>query len=222
LWWAIVTMTTVGYGDKTPRSFLGRAYASLWMIIGMLLMSVFTAQISSFITADELSPLNEILGSKIGVPLGSKNFFRKYCYGAESVTEYSTERELLASLQNDTEDKVWLFNCQEKETSPDLDFMIVSVLDDELFVLPKPPTLGVNVQLLNRSNFDQEFVNCLKKSENRELKMKLGLQSASQNGEMSPEMKTADVDDHDDDVVVKVLILKIMVILHSGKRISAA
>lgn len=106
-------------------------------------------------------------------------------------------------MQNDTEDKVWLFNCQEKETSPDLDFMIVSVLDDELFVLPKPPTLGVNVQFLNRSNFDQEFVNCLKKSENRELKMKLGLQSASQNGEMSPEMKTADVDDHDDDVVVE-------------------
>jgi len=94
-------------------------------------------------------------------------------------------------------DKVWLFNCQKKEISPNLDLMIVSVLDDEL--LQKPPTLGVKVQFLNRSNFDQEFVNCLKMSVTRELKMKLGLQSASQNGEMPPKMKTDDVDDDDDD-----------------------
>lgn len=78
-------------------------------------------------------------------------------------------------------DKVWLFNCQKKEISPNLDFMIVSVLDDELFVLPKPPTLGVNVQFLNRSNFDQDFVNCLNK------------------------MKTGDVDDDDVDAVVEVI-----------------
>lgn len=31
-WWAIVTMTTVGYGDKTPKKVLGRAIAAVWMI----------------------------------------------------------------------------------------------------------------------------------------------------------------------------------------------
>jgi len=159
LWWAIVTMTTVGYGDKTPRSFLARAYASLWMIIGMLLMSTFTAQISSSITADGLSPLNELFGNKIGVPLGSKGFFQKYCYGAESVIEYSTERELLTSLQNGTVDKVWMFGCQanHKEISPD--FTIVSVLDDDF--MRQKPTIGVRVQFLNRSYFDQNFTECL-------------------------------------------------------------
>ena len=97
------------------------------------------------------------------------------------IAEYSTERELLTSLQNDTEDKVWLFNCQEKEINQDLDFMIVSVLDDELLALQKLPTLGVKVQFLNRSNFDQNFTECLKMSE------------------MPPENKTGDVNDDDDD-----------------------
>ncbi|CAH3149578.1 unnamed protein product, partial [Pocillopora meandrina] len=64
-WWAVVTMTTVGYGDKAPKSSLARVYASLWMIIGILLMSTITAQISSSITADGLRPLNDVFGSKV-------------------------------------------------------------------------------------------------------------------------------------------------------------
>ncbi|KAL9963405.1 hypothetical protein ACROYT_G026915 [Oculina patagonica] len=154
LWWAIVTMTTVGYGDKTPRSFLGRAYASLWMIIGMLLMSTFTAQISSSITADGLSPLNEIFGSRIGVPLGSRNYFMKYCYGAESVTENSTEHELLDSLQKGTVNKIWLFDCKAKAH---FDFMIVDVLEEYSWL----PNIGVGIQLTNKSSTYDNFTKCM-------------------------------------------------------------
>ena len=53
------------YGDKTPKSFLGRVYASLWMFIAMLLMSSFTAQISSIMTTDSLRPLDEHFGYKV-------------------------------------------------------------------------------------------------------------------------------------------------------------
>ena len=121
------------------------------------------------------------------------------------IAEYSTERELLTSLQNNTVDKVWLFDCQAKEIDPDLDFMIVSVLDDELFTWQKP-ALGVGVQLLKRSNFGQNFTKCLANVHNRELKMTSGSQSelqlASQSGEMLSEMKTGDVGDYDDDDIV--------------------
>ncbi|XP_078366490.1 uncharacterized protein LOC144650638 [Oculina patagonica] len=99
LWWAIVTMTTVGYGDKTPKSFMGRAYASLWMIIGMLLMSSITAQISSTITTDGLRPLDEEFGHKIGIPNGSKEFFETHSEGAK-LKEYPTKDELFLSLQD--------------------------------------------------------------------------------------------------------------------------
>jgi len=42
-WWAVVTMTTVGYGDKCPRKIVGRVIASVWMIIGIIWFAAFTA-----------------------------------------------------------------------------------------------------------------------------------------------------------------------------------
>lgn len=47
LWWAIVTMTTVGYGDIIPQTAIGRIAAGIVMLSGMALISVFTAAVSS-------------------------------------------------------------------------------------------------------------------------------------------------------------------------------
>ena len=53
-WWAAVTMTTVGYGDKSPRTFGGRTIALLWMFISVIIISGFTAQITSSLTVGRL------------------------------------------------------------------------------------------------------------------------------------------------------------------------
>jgi voltage-gated potassium channel len=47
LWWAVVTLTTVGYGDFTPVTWQGRVAATLLMFIGFLVLATVTAQISS-------------------------------------------------------------------------------------------------------------------------------------------------------------------------------
>ena len=57
-WWAAVTMTTVGYGDTTPRSTLGRAFAVVWMFSGILLVSMLTASITSILTLEGLHEEN--------------------------------------------------------------------------------------------------------------------------------------------------------------------
>lgn len=49
-WWAAVTMTTVGYGDKAPRTLLGRLLGLVWMFAGIILISGFTAAITSALT----------------------------------------------------------------------------------------------------------------------------------------------------------------------------
>jgi ABC-type amino acid transport substrate-binding protein len=53
-WWAAVTMTTVGYGDKSPRTIAGRVVALLWMFTAVLLISVITAAITSTLTVSRL------------------------------------------------------------------------------------------------------------------------------------------------------------------------
>ena len=51
LWWAIVTMTTVGYGDMAPITIPGRILAVFIMLTGIVLVAIVTATISSsFIT----------------------------------------------------------------------------------------------------------------------------------------------------------------------------
>ncbi len=54
LWWAVVTISTVGYGDKTPRGAAGRAFALLWIFVGYVLLAIFTATITTTATVNEL------------------------------------------------------------------------------------------------------------------------------------------------------------------------
>jgi len=53
-WWSAVTMTTVGYGDRVPQTTGGRMVAMVWMFSGILIISSFTATISSVLTVSQL------------------------------------------------------------------------------------------------------------------------------------------------------------------------
>jgi voltage-gated potassium channel len=47
LWFSVVTVTTVGYGDFTPVTLYGRITAVLIMLVGLLTLAVVTAQVAS-------------------------------------------------------------------------------------------------------------------------------------------------------------------------------
>ena len=54
VWWAAVTMTTVGYGDKVPRTLGGRLIGIIWMFAGLFIIAGFTATVTSTLTLTEL------------------------------------------------------------------------------------------------------------------------------------------------------------------------
>ena len=66
-WWSFVSMTTVGYGDKAPKSRPGRIFAIFWILIGVTICSMFTASLTTEISALATPENKQISGNNISV-----------------------------------------------------------------------------------------------------------------------------------------------------------
>ena len=104
LYWAVVTMTTVGYGDKTPKTPLGRLVAVVWMLSSVALVSLLSASLVSRLTAERVENSSiraesDLTGKKLAAVAQSS--------GAEYLDElhlkyekYDNLVEALSSLAN--------------------------------------------------------------------------------------------------------------------------
>lgn len=74
-YWSATTMTTVGYGDKAPRTIAGKIVAMLWMFAGVMLISTFTAAIASSLTTlqfqAEVSDASDLVRVPVATVRGS-------------------------------------------------------------------------------------------------------------------------------------------------------
>ena len=64
-WWAVITMTTVGYGDVVPKTVMGRVVGSICAVTGTLVITT-----STFLTTTQVIALP--------VPIVSENFSMFY------------------------------------------------------------------------------------------------------------------------------------------------
>ncbi len=60
IWWAFVTITTVGYGDKYAVSSMGQVVSAILMLVGVGLFGTFTGFIATWFMADEQEEKREL------------------------------------------------------------------------------------------------------------------------------------------------------------------
>lgn len=103
-WWAAVTMTTVGYGDKSPRSLGGRIVGFIWMFTAIIVISFFTASIASSLTVTQLdsrvSGPGDLPNVQTGVLTGSATIGYLEDMNVQPVT-YSSIEEGLIAVENE-------------------------------------------------------------------------------------------------------------------------
>jgi len=103
VWWSAVTMTTVGYGDKAPKTALGKVLAFVWMFAALLMISGLTAGIASALTVstldDSIESVQDLQKFKTGTVKSSSTyaFLKSHQVQAQS---YRTVQEGLEALES--------------------------------------------------------------------------------------------------------------------------
>ena len=90
MWFALVTLTTVGYGDKSPQSRTGRSIAGIWMVMSLLTLSSITAGLASAFTIafSELAPIeiespDDLTNVRVAVVKGTTSESQAINFGAK-------------------------------------------------------------------------------------------------------------------------------------------
>ncbi len=100
-WWSAVTMTTVGYGDKAPVTPAGRLVALIWMFVSIIVISTFTAAITSSLTVSKLGTAVQGPQDLVNVRVGSIPNTTSAAYLVEariSFQQFSSAEEGLEAL----------------------------------------------------------------------------------------------------------------------------
>jgi len=132
IWWAAVTMTTVGYGDKVPRTAGGRAIAVIWMYSAIVIISIFTASVTSMLTLSQLESnvrgprdLHKARLATVGDST-SADYLQKQGIGFKA---FETIDDCLAGLENNRFDAVVY-------DAPILQYVVLENFSGQIRVLP--------------------------------------------------------------------------------------
>jgi len=108
-WWSAVTMTTVGYGDKAPRTLGGRIVALVWMFASLIIIASFTAAIAASVTVNRLGGDfmrgRELQQLVVGAVANSSGEEYLETQGAR-IRRFPSLEEALAALRRDEVDVV--------------------------------------------------------------------------------------------------------------------
>lgn len=95
-WWAIATATTVGYGDISPHTIVGKIVALLLMIVGIGIIGMLTSSITTYFVKSDSDKDQSSDNKKFEMIMSKLNELEKQNKDLKS--------EISALKQNSTED----------------------------------------------------------------------------------------------------------------------
>ncbi|XP_066933143.1 uncharacterized protein [Clytia hemisphaerica] len=98
-WWAIISMTTVGYGDIAPVSVPGRLFAVFWILTGLIIVAIFTSVLSTSLSVQVLTSEVKLYGSRAGAISNTYESRLGYLKGA-IMQDFQTVDEMDSALSD--------------------------------------------------------------------------------------------------------------------------
>jgi len=167
MWFAIVTMTTTGYGDRFPITTAGRVVASVWMIFSTIAASSITAGIATALTVSSLderdASINDLSGKRIAVVRGTAAA-RIAKRNRARISEWSTREDAIAAVERQQAEailfdspalQVWL----DAHPSSDLELSILPLASQDYgFALPPGSELRRKIDRAVLSLWERERI----------------------------------------------------------------
>jgi len=101
-WWAFVSMTTVGYGDKAPKSIIARIFAIIWILAGITIFSMYTATLTSALSSEvDRTKIDSISGKDVGVLHTTAAGHDAAIQAHAHIKLYQSINDLMVALKND-------------------------------------------------------------------------------------------------------------------------
>lgn len=163
VWWSAVTLTTVGYGDKSPKTKMGKVSALVLMFGGLLFISGLTASIASSLTVNQLTNnpegFNEFKERKVGTinESGTEVFLTEHFF--KDIVSYSTVVDGLKDVQKGKisaflyDEPILRYRMQKDSSLQNLEIVPLQFdVQFYAFALPKTHTLleqQISQQILN-------------------------------------------------------------------------
>ncbi|MEN0066371.1 MAG: transporter substrate-binding domain-containing protein [Myxococcota bacterium] len=169
MYWAIVTASTVGYGDKAPVRWAGRLVAALVIIVSLPMFAVFTAELTSTLTVANLESgiqnADDLRGRRVGVVKGTTGERATMALGAVVVPFSDASAAKAALVTNKVEAVV--------HDAPNLAELATRLVDDD----------QVNVHLLGDLFEPQRYGMAVPQGGDRREVLNRGLLSVQESGE---------------------------------------
>ena len=116
LWWGVVTLTTVGYGDVTPVTTEGRIAAMVLMLLGIGLFGAITATITSYLMTHDLGRVEAKVDTDVELDQAAAERTTSIDWTASARPSLASDLERLAALHHQGDLTAEEFSAAKQQT----------------------------------------------------------------------------------------------------------